>query len=134
MCRLLKQERGLPKIETIIRVAATLKLPLKEMLNEMGYLSPPNEQLPKNLQEFIESDLRPTDITNEEIEVLASFSYYEGKAIKPERYARLLEEHRQRPLSRIIRVLEDQPPEIQEECAKMVETYVSSHGDGVLEE
>lgn len=131
--RLSKEERGLPKIETLARIAAALRMSLLEMLKELGYVAPAIDSLPENLQAFLRSDLAPSDITPDEIETLSSFSFYEGEVIKPRGYAKLLEEQRNRPLERIARAFDGQPPEVCEDCAKMVETFISVFG-GASEE
>ena len=129
--RLSKEERGLPKIETLTRIAAALRMSLLDILKDLRYVSPPMESLPDNLQGFLKSDLKPKDITPDEIETLASFSFYEGEVVKPEGYAKLLEEQRSRPLNRIARTLRNQTPQVCEDCAKMVETFVSVFGERV---
>ena len=127
--RLSKEERGLPKIETLFKVSAALKISLKEMLKELGYLDPPIETLPQNLQTFLKSDLKPKDITTGETEMLASFSLSEGEATDSEGYLKILEEHRARPNVRIDRLLQNQTAKLQEACAMLVETYVTVFGD-----
>ncbi len=126
--RLSKEERGLPKIETLTRIAAALHMSLLEMLKDLGYISPPMESLPENLRLFLESRNRPDDITPDEIEMLASFSFYEGQVIRPRGYAKLLREQRKRPLNRIAKAFETQPPRVRESCARLVETYVAAFG------
>ena len=126
--RLSKEERGLPKIETLARIGSALRMSLLEILKDLGYISPPVESLPENLQDFLTSDLKPDDITPDEIETLASFSFYEGEVVKPKGYAKLLNEQRNQPLNRIARALRNQTPDVCENCAKMVQTYVSVFG------
>ena len=126
--RLSKEERGLPKVDTLARIAAALRMSLLDVLKDLGYISPPTESLPDNLQIFLKSDLKPGDITPDEIETLASFSFYEGEVIKPEGYLELLNEQRNRPLHRIARAFRNQPPRVREDCAKMVETYILLFG------
>ncbi len=70
-----------------------------------------------------------SEISADEVEMLASFSFYEGETTSQEGYAKLLDEHRQRPLNRIERLLTNQPLKLQEGCAKLVETYVTVFGD-----
>jgi len=132
--RLSKEERGLPKIDTLIKIASALKMSLQEMLKELGYLNPSVEKLPQNLQTFLKSDLKPKDISTDEIEMLASFSFYEGEATTPEGYRKLLDEHRERPLSRVERLLQNQTLKLQEACARLVETYVTVFGDKYQDE
>ena len=132
--RLSKEERGLPKIDTLIKIASALKMSLQEMLKELGYLNPPIEKLPQNLQTFLKSETKPADLSTDEIEMLASFSFYEGEATTPDGYTKLLEEHRKRPLSRIEKLLTNQTQKLQEACAKLVETYVKVFGDEYKEE
>ena len=127
--RLSKEERGLPKIDTLIKIASALKMSLQEMLKELGYLNPSVEKLPQNLQTFLKSDSKPKDITTDEVEMLASFSFYEGEATAPDGYLKLLEEHRTRPQCRIDRLLQNQTQKLQETCARLVETYVTVFGD-----
>ena len=62
-------------------------------------------------------------------QMLASFSFYEGEVTTLDGYSKLLGEHRLRPLSRIEKLLTNQPLKLQEECAKLVETYVTIFGD-----
>jgi transcriptional regulator with XRE-family HTH domain len=126
--RLSKEERGLPKIETLTRIGSALGMSLLEILKDLGYVSPPVESLPENLRLFLKSRLKPDEINPDEIETLASFSFYEGQVIKPRGYAKLLREQRRRPLNRIARAFENQPPRIREACAKLVETYVAAFG------
>jgi len=126
--RLSKEERGLPKVETLAKIGAALRMSLLDILKDLGYVSPPMESLPGKLQEFLKSGLKPDDITPDEIETLASFSFYEGRVIKPQGYAQLLQEQRNRPLERITRVFRNQTPEVCEDCAKMVETFISLFG------
>jgi len=126
--RLSKEERGLPKIETLTRIGAALRMSLLEILKDLGYISPPMESLPENLRVFLKSARKPDDITPDEMETLASFSFYEGQVIKPRGYAKLLREQRKRPLNRIAKAFENQPPKIRKDCAKLVETYVSVFG------
>lgn len=126
--RLSKEERGLPKVETLARIGVALRMSLLDILKDLGYVSPPMESLPENLQAFLTSDLKPKDITPDEIETLASFSFYEGEVVKREGYAKLLEEQRSRPLDRIARAFRNQTPEVCEDCAKMVETFITLFG------
>ena len=126
--RLSKEERGLPKIETLRRVAAALRTSLLEMLKDLGYVTPPVESLPEKLQSFLKSRSAPDDIASDEIEMLASFSFYEGEVVKPSGYAKLLREQRNRPLNRVARAFRNQPPKVCEVCARLVETYVSAFG------
>ncbi len=126
--RLSKEERGLPKVDTLAKIAAALRMSLLEILKDLGYVSPEMKSLPENLQAFLKSDLKPADITPDEIETLASFSFYEGEVVKPEGYAQLLEEQRNRPLHRIARAFGNQSPQVCEDCAKMVETFISLFG------
>ena len=126
--RLSKEERGLPKVETLARIGAALRMTLLEILKDLGYISPPVKSLPENLQMFLTSDIKPADIKPDEIETLASFSFYEGEVTKPEGYAQLLNEQRDRPLNRIARVFRNQTPRVCEDCAKMVETFVALFG------
>lgn len=126
--RLSKEERGLPKIETLIKIGAALRMSLLEILKDLGYISPPTESLPESLRAFLKSNLKPDDITPDEVETLASFSFYEGEVIKPRGYSKLLKEQRNRPLNRIARAFENQPPRIREACARFVETYVTVFG------
>lgn len=132
--RLSKEERGLPKIDTLKKVAAALRTSLLDMLKDLGYISPPTESLPEKLQAFLKSPSAPRDITPDEIEMLASFSFYEGEVLKPSGYAKLLREQRNRPLNRIARVFRNQPPRICEACARLVETYVSAFGKSTEED
>jgi len=126
--RLSKEERGLPKIETLMRIAAALRMSLLEMLKDLRYISPPMESLPENLRAFLKSELKPPDISPDEVETLASFSFYEGEVTRPQGYGKLLNEQRSRPLNRIARALRDQTPDVCEDCAKMVETFVAVFG------
>jgi transcriptional regulator with XRE-family HTH domain len=126
--RLSKEERGLPKVETLARIGAALRISLLEMLKDLGYISPPMESLPENLRVFLKSELKPEDITPDEVETLSSFSFYEGEVVKPEGYAQLLTEQRNRPLDRIARAFRNQTPEVCEDCAKMVETFIRVFG------
>ena len=126
--RLSKEERGLPKVETLAKIAAALRMTLLEILKDLGYVSPATESLPENLQIFMKSDLKPEGITPDEIETLASFSFYEGEVTKPEGYAQLLKEQRERPLNRIATAFSNQTPEVCEDCAKMVETFITLFG------
>jgi transcriptional regulator with XRE-family HTH domain len=127
--RLSKEERGLPKIETLSRIAGALRMSLLEILKDLRYVSPPVESLPENLRVFLKSELKPRDVTPDEIEMLASFSFYEGEVTKPEGYAQLLDEQRSQPIHRIERALRNQVPEVCEGCARMVETYVAAFGE-----
>ena len=127
--RLSKEERGLPKISTLIRICGALKISLNQMLRELGYISPKEETLPESLRIFLHSDDKPEDITTDEIEMLASFSFYEGEKTTPEGYGKLLDEQRDRPANRISSILSGQRLKVQEECAKMVETYVRLFGE-----
>ncbi len=126
--RLSKEERGLPKVETLAKIGAALRMSLLQILKDLGYISPRMESLPENLRTFLKSGLKPGDITPDEIETLGSFSFYEGEVIKPEGYAQLLKEQRNRPLERIARVFRNQTPQVCEDCAKMVETFVALFG------
>ncbi len=126
--RLSKEERGLPKIDTLQKIAAALKMSLMEMLREIGFFEKPVDELPENLQVFLRSDNKPGDITQEEIETLETHSYYEGGETTPEGYVKLLKEVRHRPENRILRLLINQPSELRENCAKMIEAYISIFG------
>ena len=127
--RLSKEERGMPKIDTLQKIAVALKMSLMEMLKVLGFFTKSPEQLPENLRLFLKSEKRPTDVTQEEIDALETFSYYEGSQTTPEGYAKLLEEYRSRPENRILRIIMDQPLEMRENCARMIETYISIFGD-----
>ena len=127
--RLSKEERGLPKIDTLQKIAAALKMSLMEMLRELGFFEKPVDELPENLKIFLTSDNKPGDITQEEIETLETHSYYEGAETTPEGYVKLLKEVRQRPENRILRLMIDQPSELRENCAKMIEAYISIFGE-----
>ena len=127
--RLSKEVRSLPKIDTLIKIAAALRVSLQEMLKELGYLNPIMDKLPRNLQTFIESDMKPKDLTTDEIEMLALLAFNEGEETTPEGYLKLLEEHRARPQSRIDKLLINQTLHLRETCAKLVESYVTIFGD-----
>ena len=129
--RLSKEERGLPKIDTLCKIAKALNVSLKQMLRELGYLEPDVDNLPDNLRAFLKSEKCPTDVSVDEIEALASHSNYEGSEAKPEGYGKILEEIRQRPTSRIQNVLDGQPSAVQEAVARMVEAYVKAFGDAL---
>ena len=53
--RLSKEERGLPKVETLVKIAKALKISLRQMLRDLGYLEPSVGELPDNLQNFLKS-------------------------------------------------------------------------------
>ncbi len=127
--RLSKEERGLPKIETLRKIASALKMSLQEMLKELGYIMPETEKLPENLQTFLKSDMKPEDITADEVEILASHSYYEGAETTPEGYKKILGDLRNRPEVKIVKMLNNQPLKIREDVAKMIETYITLFGD-----
>ena len=127
--RLSKEERGLPKIETLRKIASALKMSLQEMLKELGYIMPETEKLPENLQTFLKSDMKPEDITADEVEILTSHSYYEGAETTSEGYKKILDDLRNRPEVKIVRMLNNQPLKIREDVAKMIETYVTLFGD-----
>jgi transcriptional regulator with XRE-family HTH domain len=129
--RLSKEERGLPKIETLVKICKALKMPLRQMLRELGYLEPDVAELPSNLQAFLKSDQCPTDIQVEEIEALASQSNYEGAEASPDAYGQVLDEIRQRPTARIHQALDGQPAFLQEAVARMVEAYVKAFGESL---
>ncbi len=127
--RLSKEERGLPKIETLRKIASALKMSLQEMLKELGYIMPDTERLPENLQTFLKSDMKPEDIAADEVEILASHSYYEGAETTPEGYKKILDDLRNRPEVKIVKMLNNQPLKIREDVAKMIETYITLFGD-----
>ncbi len=127
--RLSKEERGLPKIDTLKKITSALKMSLMEMLRELGFFEKPVDELPDNLQIFLRSEGESADLGHDEIEALASHSFYEGSATTPEGYGKLLGEIRQRPENRILRLMSNQPHELRENCAKMIEAYVSVFGD-----
>ena len=127
--RLSRQERNLPKIDSLIKIASALKMSLQGMLKELGYMNPVIEKLPQNLQTFLNSDLKPKDVNTDEIEMLALSISYEDEETTSEGYLRLLEEHRAQPQNRIDRVFHNQSLDLQETCAKLVESYVSVYGD-----
>jgi transcriptional regulator with XRE-family HTH domain len=127
--RLSKEERGLPKIDTLQKIAAALKMSLMEMLKELGFFEKPVEELPENLQAYLRSNMPPGDITQEEIDALATHSYYEGSEASPQGYSKLLKEIRSRPENRILRLMANQKQELRENCAKMIEAYISVFGE-----
>lgn len=127
--RLSKEERGMPKIDTLQKIAAALKMSLMEMLKELGFVAKSFEQLPENLKLFLKSENSPQDITPDEIDALETYSYYEGSQTTPEGYAKLLEEYRNRPENRILRLMMDQPLELRENCARMIEAYINLFGE-----
>jgi len=129
--RLSKEERGLPKIETLVKISKALKTSLRQMLRELGYLEADVEELPANLQVFLNSGQCPPDIVVDEIEALASQSNYEGSEASPDAYGKVLEEIRERPISRIGHVLDAQSANVQEAVARMVEAYVKTFGDSL---
>jgi transcriptional regulator with XRE-family HTH domain len=129
--RLSKEERGLPKIDTLVKIARALRVSLKQMLRELGYLEPDVGELPDNLQQFLKSTTCPQDVTVDEIEALASHTNYEGAQATPEGYAKVLEEIRERPTCRIQQALDGQPASLQEAVARMVEAYVKAFGDAL---
>jgi len=129
--RLSKEERGLPKIETLDKIARALKISLRQMLRELGYLEPDVRELPENLQTYLKSHRCPPDIKVDEIEALASQSNYEGSEASPDGYGQILDEIRQRPISRIQQALDGQSSPLQEAVAKMVEAYVKTFGDSL---
>jgi transcriptional regulator with XRE-family HTH domain len=129
--RLSKEERGLPKIDTLVKIARALRVSLKQMLRDLGYLEPDVAELPENLQQFLKSDGCPQDVTLDEIEALASHTNYEGAQATPEGYAKVLEEIRERPAHRIQQALDGQPASLQEAVARMVEAYVKTFGDAL---
>lgn len=129
--RLSKEERGLPKIGTLVKIARALRISLKQMLRDLGYLEPDVVELPENLQIYLKSDRCPSDVSVDEIEALASQSNYEGSEASPQGYAKVLEEIRQRPISRIQNALDGQSATLQEAVARMVEAYVKSFGDSL---
>ena len=131
ICRLSKEERGLPKLETLVKISRALRISLKQMLRELGYLEHDVVELAEPLQAFLQSDLCPPGITLDEIEALASHSNYEGGANSSEAYAKVLDEIRERPEFRIHKALNGQPAVLQEAIAKMVEAYVKSFGDSL---
>jgi transcriptional regulator with XRE-family HTH domain len=127
--RLSKEERGLPKIDTLQKIAAALKMSLMEMLKELGFFEKPVEELTENLQAYLRSNMPPGDITQEEIDALATHSYYEGSEASPQGYSKLLKEIRSRPENRILRLMANQKQELRENCAKMIEAYISVFGE-----
>ena len=129
--RLSKEERGLPKIETLVKIAAALKMSLKHMLRDLGYLEPDVGELAGNLQTFLKSGQCPADITADEVEALASHSNYEGSEASPEGYVKVLEEIRERPIPRIQSALDGQSAALQQAVAKMVEAYVKAFGESL---
>jgi transcriptional regulator with XRE-family HTH domain len=129
--RLSKEERGLPKIDTLCKIAKALNISLRQMLRELGYLEPEVEDLPDNLRVFLRSDACPADVSVDEIEALASHSNYEGSEATAEGYKKILGEIRQRPTSRIQQALGGQSAPIQEAVARMVEAYVKAFGDAL---
>jgi transcriptional regulator with XRE-family HTH domain len=129
--RLSKEERGLPKIETLVKIAGALRISLKQMLRDLGYLEPDVGELAEHLRAFLKSSKCPGDITAEEVEALASHSNYEGSEASPEGYGKVLEEIRERPISRIHTVLDGQSSTVQEAVARMVEAYVKAFGDSL---
>ena len=94
-----------------------------------GFLAKTPEQLSDNLRLFLKSEEKTHGITQEEIEALETYSYYEGSQTTPEGYAKLLEEYRNRPENRIVRLIMDQPLELRENCARMIEAYISIFGN-----
>ena len=104
------------------------------MLKDLGYLNPSIEKLPQNLQTFLKSEIKPKNIATDEVELLASFSFYEGEATTSEGYLKLLNEHREKPLCRIEKLLTNQTLKLQEACAKLVETHVRVFGDQYKED
>ncbi|MBN1919075.1 MAG: helix-turn-helix transcriptional regulator [Verrucomicrobia bacterium] len=129
--RLSKEERGLPKIETLCKIAKALNISLRQMLRDLGYLEPEVDELPDNLRGFLRSTQCPPDVSVDEVEALASHSNYEGSEATPEGYKKILEEIRHRPTSRIQQALEGQDAKIQEAVARMVEAYVKAFGDAL---
>ena len=127
--RLSKEERGMPKIDTLQKIAAALKMSLMEMLKELGFFTKSLEQMPENLRLFLKSEKAPRNITQEEIGALETHSYYEGAQTTPEGYAKLIEEYRHRPENRVLKLMMDQPLELRENCARMIEAYISLFGD-----
>jgi len=127
--RLSKEERGLPKIDTLKKIASALKMSLMEILRELGFFEKPFEEMPENMQIFLKSGNKPDDITQEEIDSLATHSFYEGAETTPEGYSKLLKEIRNRPENRVLRLMMNQPQELRENCAKMLEAYISIFGD-----
>jgi len=127
--RLSKEERGLPKIETLVKIARALKISLRQMLRELGYLEPDVVELPVHLQTFLKSERCPADITVDEVEALASQSNYEGSEASPDAYGKVLEEIREQPVSRIQQALDGQSAALQEAVARMVEAYVKAFGE-----
>ncbi len=127
--RLSKEERGLPKIDTLQKISAALKMSLMEVLRELGFFEKPLEGMSENLRIYLKSEDKPADITQEEINTLATHSYYEGAETTPEGYRKLLEEVRHRPENRVLRLLINQPSEVRENCAKMIEAYINIFGD-----
>lgn len=129
--RLSKEERGLPKIETLVKICRALKIPFRQMLRELGYLEPDVGELPTNLRAFLKSARCAPDISVDEIEALASQSNYEGSEASPDAYGQVLEEIRQRPTARIQHSLDGQPAALQEAVARMVEAYVKAFGESL---
>jgi transcriptional regulator with XRE-family HTH domain len=129
--RLSKEERGLPKIDTLVKIAKALKISLREMLRDLGYLEPEVGEMPENLQAFLDSGKCPEDISIDEIEALASHSNYEGAGVSPDGYAKVLKEIRERPASRIHRALDGRSARLQEAVARMVEAYMKAFGDSL---
>ena len=129
--RLSKEERGLPKIDTLVKIARALRVSLKRMLRDLGYLEPDVGELPDNLQQFLKSNTCPQDVTVDEIEALASHTNYEGAQATPEGYGKVLEEIRERPTCRIQQALDGQPASLREAVARMVEAYVQAFGDAL---
>jgi len=127
--RLSKEERGLPKIETLVKIARAFKISLRQMLRELGYLEPDVVELPANLQTFLKSDRCPGDITVDQVEALASQSTYEGSEASPDAYGKVLDEIREQPVSRIQQALDGQSAALQEAVARMVESYVKTFGE-----
>ena len=131
--RLSKEERGLPKIDTLRKIAKALNISLRQMLRELGYLEPDVAELPENLRVFLKSEGCPPDLSVDEIEALASHSNYEGSEATPAGYKKILDEIRQRPTSRIQQALDGQSAAIQEAVARMVEAYVKAFGNALDE-
>ena len=127
--RLSKEERGMPKIDTLQKIASALKMSLMEMLRELGFFTKTIDELPENLRIYLKSDKRPTNLTQDEVDALETYSYYEGAETTPDGYAKLLEEHRNRPENRVLRLMIGQSLELRENCAKMIEAYINLFGD-----